>query len=166
MLPPSQAATVAPSCNIAMAINQQLQGAMEWLQWASPTILTPVSLHSIPKRDLPSAALGALTPSEVTEGPFRPNEEDPAVPAPMASPIQASLQVVTPEDVPSITHVSHSPSLPTMPKIPEAASTFPIPQLQAPPGLIQPDCQRWCFSCRGKWMWQILETRATMDSLS
>ena len=36
---------------------------------ASLTISTPVFLHSMPKRELPSMALGALIPSEATEGP-------------------------------------------------------------------------------------------------
>ena len=133
VLPPSPATSVEPSDDIATSINQQLQGALEWLQWASPTISTPVSLHSMPKRASLSVALGALTPSEVTEGPPELNEEDPAIPAQMASHTQVSPQAVMSEDVPSMTHISHSPSPPTMPKIPEAASTFPIPQLQAAP---------------------------------
>ena len=116
VLPPSPATSVKLSDDIATSINQQLQGALEWLQWASPTISTPVSLHSMPKRESLSVALGAMTPSEVTEGPPGLNEEDPAIPAQMASPTQVSAQAVMSEDVPSITHISHSPSPPTMPK--------------------------------------------------
>ena len=78
------------------------------------------------------SGLGTLPPSEVTEGSPGPNEGDPAISALMASPTQASLWEAMPKDVPSITHISHSPSLPAMLKIPEVASTFPIPQLQAP----------------------------------
>ena len=148
VLPPSPAATVKPSCNIAMAINQQLQGALEQLQQASPTDLTPVSLHSMPKREPPSVALGTLPPSEVTEGPPRPNEEDPAILAQMASPTQISPWLAMPEDIPSIVHISHSPSPLTMPKFPEAAST-PIPHPRLPQGLIQLDCQMRCLTCRG-----------------
>ena len=130
---PSLATAVESSHDITVAINQQLQGALEQLQQASPPSQTPDSLHSMPKRELPSVALGTLPPCEVAGGPSEPNEEDPAVPASMASPTQASLWVAMPEDVPSIAHISHSPSLPTMLKIPKGASTFPISQLQASP---------------------------------
>ena len=59
-LPPSLANTIEPSSNITAAINLQLKGGLEWLQWASPTALAPVSQCSTPKRELPLAALGAL----------------------------------------------------------------------------------------------------------
>ena len=89
---------------------------------------------NIPKKEPPSVVLGALPPSEVTESPFGPKQEDPAILTQTTNPSQASLWMVTSKDMPSITHVSHSPSLSTVPKILEAASTFPIPQLQAPQG--------------------------------
>ena len=69
VLSPSPATSVEPSHDITMAINQQLQVALEWLQWASPAISTPMSWHSMPKRELSSVALGAPPPGEVTEGP-------------------------------------------------------------------------------------------------
>ena len=65
----SLATTVEPSHDITVAINQQLQGAMEQLQWASPTASAPASSHCMPKRETPLMALGAPIPSEVTEGP-------------------------------------------------------------------------------------------------
>ena len=70
VLPLSLAAIVEPSHDITMGFNQQLQGALEWLQQGSPAILIPVSLHSMLKREPPSAAFGTLAPSEVTEGPL------------------------------------------------------------------------------------------------
>ena len=84
----------------------------------------------------------------------------------MASPTQASLQVVTPEDVPSIAHISHSPSLPTMPKILEAASTFSIPQLQAPPRVDPARLPEDVLQLQGQMnvaLEWLLATRATMD---
>ena len=40
-----------PPSDIAMAINLQLQGALEWLQWASPTASAPVSQCSMLRRE-------------------------------------------------------------------------------------------------------------------
>ena len=60
--------------------------------WSScsrlPTISTLVSHHCMPKRELPSVALGALPSMEVAEDPLGPNEKDPALSFPMASPRQ------------------------------------------------------------------------------
>ena len=134
-LPPSLAASVEPSHDITMAINQQLQRALEWLLQVSPAILTTVSLHSMQKREPPSAALGAPTPSEVIEGHSKPNEEDPAIPAPMASPTQVSPQAVMPEDVPSITHMNHPPPPPTMLKIQRQPAPSPSHNSRLPQGL-------------------------------
>ena len=122
----------------------------------------------MPKRESLSVVLGALTPSEVTEGPPGLNEEDPAIPAQMASPTKVSPQAVMSEDVPSITHISHSPSPPTMPKILEAASTFPIPQLQAAPRVDSAGLPDEVFWLQGQ-MNVVLEwlhslARATTDS--
>ena len=68
------------------------------------------------KRKLPSATLGALTPSEVTEGSSELNEEDPSVPFPVASPTQVSPWAVTPEVVPSIAHIRWHPQGATLPE--------------------------------------------------
>ena len=99
-----------------------------------PCHLNPCLLAQYAKEGATISGLGAPWPSEVTEDPFRLNEEDPAIPALMASPTQVSPWAVMPEDIPSTAHVSHSPSPPTMLKSLEVASTFPIPQPQAPQG--------------------------------
>ena len=65
----SLADTSEPPCDIAMTMC--LQGALEWLQWASPTALAPISQHSMPSREPPSGALGALPLDSVTEDPLR-----------------------------------------------------------------------------------------------
>ena len=97
----------------------------------------------------------------------RPNQEDPAIPAPMAIPTQASPWAVMPEDVPIITHISHSPSPPTVLKLPGVASTFPIPQLQATPRVDParlPDEVLWLQGQINMALVWLLLTRATMDS--
>ena len=67
---PSPAETTKPPGDIAMAINLQLQGALEWLQQTSPAASAPVAQHSTLKRELPSAALGALPSTRETEDPL------------------------------------------------------------------------------------------------
>ena len=124
---PSPATPVKPVCDIATAINQHLQGGLEWLQQASPTSSTPVSQHSTLRREPPSVTLWALPHSRVTKDPLEPNEEEPMDLTKMASPTQASQWMVTPEDTPSIAHISHSPSLPIVPKTLEVAGISPIP---------------------------------------
>ena len=47
-------------CDSATVLNLHLQGALEWLQQTSPTVPAPASQHSMPRRKLLSAALGAL----------------------------------------------------------------------------------------------------------
>ena len=142
-------------------------GALEWLQQASPTISIPVSWHSMLKRELPSAALGAQPPSKVTQGPPGLNEKCPDIHALTASLTHASPWAVMPEDIPSITDISHSPSPPTMPKIPEVTSTFPIPQPQVLPRVDParlPDevlQLQWQMNVA---LEQLLTTRATRDS--
>ena len=54
----SPADAIKPPCDFAMAINQHLQGALEWLQWTSSTASTPVSQCSMPWKEPPLAALG------------------------------------------------------------------------------------------------------------
>ena len=133
---------------------------------ASPANLTPVFTQYAKERATISG-LGGSDTKWSNRGSPRLNEEDPAIPALMASPIQVSSWVVNPEDVPSITHVSHSPSPPTMPQIPKVASTFHIPQLQTPPRADLawlPDEVLWLqgqIKAAIEWLFM---TRATMDS--
>ena len=55
-----------------------------------------------------------------------------AVPGQIATSTQVSPQAAMPGDVSSVVHVSHSLSLPTVPKTLEMTSISPIPQSQAP----------------------------------
>ena len=167
VLPPSLATTVEPSCDITVAITQQLQGTLEWLQWASPTILTPVSLHSTPKRELPSVALGALPPSEVTRGSLWTKWGGPNHPCPNGKPYSG---------VPSGSHTrrctqyhSYQPLniSANCAKIKEGAGTFPIPQLQASPRAVPAGLPEEVLQLQGQMnaaLEQLLTTRATMDS--
>ena len=107
VLPPSLTDTVEPPCDITMALNLHLQGALEWLQWASPTASTPTSQCSMPRGQLPSVALGAPPSIRETEDPFGPEGRDSTVPAPMATLMPTSPQVVTPCGTPSFTHLTH-----------------------------------------------------------
>ena len=75
------------------------------------------------------------------------------IPDLMATSSQASPCVVMPENVPSIIQVSHSASLPTVPKAPEVDSISPTPQSLAPLGLIQLTYQRRYFDCKDRWTW-------------
>ena len=68
----SLANTIEPPCDITMAINFHLQGALEWLWQASPAASAPVSQCSMPRREPPSVALGALPPTKENEDPLRP----------------------------------------------------------------------------------------------
>ena len=99
-----------------------------------PTTSAPIFQHSTLKREPASAALGALPSPGETEDPFRPEGMDSAILTPMATPTQTSLQVATPGDIPSLPHITHSPSQLTMLKTLEVASISFISQPQASPG--------------------------------
>ena len=85
----------------------------------------------MPRRKLPSAALGVL-PSTRAEDPLSLEGMDLAIPTLMATSCQASPNEVMPEHIPSIIQVSHPPSLPAVSKTLGAASISPSPQCQAP----------------------------------
>ena len=85
VLPLSPVNTVEPPCDIAMAINLQLQGILEQLQQALPTASAPTSQHSTPKRQPPLSALGSLPSTREIEDPFMPEGMDSAIPAPVAT---------------------------------------------------------------------------------
>ena len=140
---------IEPLCDITMTFNLHLQGALEWLQQTSPITSAPISQDSTSGRKLPSAALG-VPPSTRAEDPLGLEGTHLAIPDPMATSSQASPHAVTPENIPSIVHISHSPSPPTMPKTLEATNISPTPQSQAPPGPIQPTCQMRCLGCKGR----------------
>ena len=63
---PFPADIVEPPHDTATAINLQLQGALEWLQQASPTASAPTSQHSMPRRSLPLVALGGPASTKET----------------------------------------------------------------------------------------------------
>ena len=149
---PSPAIPVKHVCDIAMVINQQWLGALEWLQWASPTSLTPVSQHSMLRREPPSVALGAPPPSGVIEDSLEPNGKEPTDPTQMASPTQASQQAVTPENYPaSPTLVTHCPCQLCQKHWRQPASP-PFHILRLPPRSDQFTCQMRSLDCKGRWM--------------
>ena len=112
VLPSSPANTMEPPGDIVTTINLHLQGTLEQLQQASPTASSPVFQHSMPRRQLPSVALGVPPSTRETEDPFRLEGMDSAIPAPMASLIQTSMQAAMLGDTPSFTHVTHCSSPP------------------------------------------------------
>ena len=120
--------TVEPPHDITMAVNLHLQGVLEQLQQASSTASAPVSQHSMPRIEPPSAALGAPPSTKETEDPLWPKETDSAIPILMATITQMPPQVATPADTPSIPHVTHPLLQPTMPQTPEAASMYMFPK--------------------------------------
>ena len=65
-----------------MAINQHLQGPLEWLQQTSSIASTPVSQCSMPRKEPPSVALGAPPSKAGTEDPLGQKETGLAIPAP------------------------------------------------------------------------------------
>ena len=115
-------------CNITTAINLCLQGAVEWLQLTSPTTSAPITQHSTPRRKLPSVASTRATDPLGLEG------ADLAIPHLMATSSQASSHVATPENIPSIIQISHSPSPPAVQKTLEVASIPPFHSLRLPQG--------------------------------
>ena len=122
---PSAADTIELPGDITMPINLQLQGALEWLQWASPTASAPVSQCSTLRREPPSAALGALPSSGETEDPLRPQGRL-SHPCPNSKPHT---------DVSAHGHNRWHPLLqPTMPKTPRSWACA------CPPRLYQLDC--------------------------
>ena len=135
----------------SLVLNQHLQGALEWLQWTSPTTSAPASQHNMPRRKLLSVALGAL-PSSRAEDPLDLEGMDLAIPDPMATSSQVSLGEVMPEHVPSIVQISHSPSPPAISKLQMWPAFPPVHSLKLPPGPIQPTCLMRCFECKGRWM--------------
>ena len=122
----SLADTIEPPCDIAMAINLHLQGALVWLWWASPTALAPVSQHSTPRREPPSVALGAPPFGDGTEDP-------PGLMGTESSIMQMPPWVTTPGDPPSFTHTIHQLFQLTLPQTLEVASISSISQPQAIP---------------------------------
>ena len=109
--------------DITTAINLKLQGALEQLQWTSPTASAPVSQCSMPRREPPSVALGALPSTRETEYTLKP-EGTSAIPAPMATLMQTSPQVATPGDTPSLLHVTYLLLQSIVPKTLEVASMY------------------------------------------
>ena len=68
-----------------MAINQHLQGALEWLQQTSSAAYNPVSQCSTSRKEPPSAALGGPHSTEGTEDPLGQKETGSAIPATVAT---------------------------------------------------------------------------------
>ena len=146
VLPPSLANSVEPPSDITMAINLQLQGALEWLQWASPTASSPVSQHSMLRREPPSAVLGVPPSTKETEDPLGPEGMDSTIPALMATLMQTSPWAATLGGTPA------SLTLPTAPAN-HAKGTGGGEHVYFPPGLYKLDCQISYFYYRRKWTW-------------
>ena len=89
--------------------------------WNVATMDEPTWDLTLIEVDLNSTEPEAL-PFTRAEDPLGLQGIDSAVPDPMATSSQVSPHVVMPENIPSIVQVSHSPSLPTMPRTPEMAS--------------------------------------------
>ena len=119
VLPSSPSNTTEPPSDITMVINLQLQGALGWLQQASPTIPAPVSQCSTPRRELPLVPLGAPPPTRETKDPLWPEGMDSAIPVLMATLTQTSPWVATLGNTPSFICVTHPLLQFTMPKTPE-----------------------------------------------
>ena len=106
------AAVIDPPCDIAMAINLHIQGALEWLQWTSPMTSTPISQHSTPGRKPPLAALGAL-PSTRAEDPLGLEGMDSAIPGLMGTSTQVPCRwpclATSPVSLMSVTCHPHLP---------------------------------------------------------
>ena len=83
VLPPPPADTTEPSGDATGAINLQLTGAMEQLQQASSITPASVSQLSMPRKQPPSAASGALPAAEELGDPFRPKGMDTVTSVPM-----------------------------------------------------------------------------------
>ena len=157
---------IEPPCDITVVLNQHLKGALEWLQWTSPTTSVPASQHSMPRRKPPSVALGAL-PSTRAEDPLGLEEMDLAVPDLMATSSQVSLAEVMPGHIPSIIWVSHSPSPHAIAKTQDATSISPSPQSQAPPRANPTDLPNEVLQLQGKMnvaLEQLLTAKATLNS--
>ena len=134
----SPADTIEPPHDITMPVNLHLQGALEWLQWASSAASAIVSQHSMPRRESQSVALGAPPSTEETEDPLG-LKMDSAIPIPMATFTQMSLWAATPGDTPSIPHVTPPLLQPTI-----------LKTLDPHPGSYQLPCQINFFHCRRK----------------
>ena len=156
----SPADTIEPPCYIAMAINLHLYGALEQLQQASSAALVPVSQHSMPRREPPSVALGALPLGNGTEDPLRLMGTESSI-------TQMPPWVATPGDAANFTHTSLQLLQPTLPQLLEVVCISFISQPQATPRvgparltheLLQPQ-ERMNAALE-----QLLSTRTTMDS--
>ena len=157
---------IEPLHHITVAFNLHLQGALEQLQWTSPTTSAPISQHSMPGRKPPSVTLGAPLSTRAAD-PLSLEGTDLAIPDLMATSSQASPHAFIPENIPSIIQVSHSPSPPTMQKTQEVASISPTPQSQASPRAIPADPAHEVLWLQGEMNaasdWLPM-TKATMDS--
>ena len=134
--PPSD--TAEPSSDTTAAINLQLMGTMEQLQQASPIAPASVSWHSMPRKQPPFTALGALPAAKELEDPFRPEGMDPVTSVPVVTftptiPIvmQMSSQASIPADAFSFTHITPWILQLTLPKTLQMMSLSFITQSQA-----------------------------------
>ena len=141
-----------------MAINQHLQGTLEWLQQTSSAASTPVYQHNMPRKEPPSVALGTPPSIEGTEDPLGQKETDSAIPVP---------QVATPGDTTSLTHAVPQLLQLNLPQTPEMVSIFFISQHQTPPRVGPARLTDELLQLQERMnvtLEQLLTTWATMDS--
>ena len=145
---------IKPPCDITAVLNPHLQGALEWLQWTSPTTSAPTSQysmpqHSTPKRKLPCVPWVLCPPSEqkillawsgqtqLSLIPWLPLHWHPW---------PRLCQNTSPALFGSVIHtpcmLCHKLWMWPVP---------PIHSLEFPLGAIQPTCPRRCFNCKGRW---------------
>ena len=139
VLPPPPAGTTEPSGDATATVNLQLTGTMELLQQASSITQASVSWDSTPRKQPPSAALGAPPAAEELEDPFRAEETDTviSVPAAIFTPMilimmQMPLQAPIPTGALSSSHVTPQTLEPILPKTPQVMSLPFITWPQAP----------------------------------
>ena len=133
-LPPRDIATASRSAEKLPPIEVTLGGAEHESMLTIPPYpvsLTPASHHNTLGGKLPYEVLGNLPPSQ-TKDLLGLEEMDSPSHVPTATSPWASLGNATPRDSSAIIQVSHSPSLATMSKSPEAASTPSDHQPQVP----------------------------------
>ena len=155
---------IEPPQDMAMVLNLHLQGALEQLQWTSPTASDTTSQHSMPWRKPPSGALGVL-PSTSVEDPLSLKRMDSATPKAMTTSLQASVGESTSEHDLNTILDSHSPSLHAALKTPDVASISPDTKILIPPRTSPTsmhDEALWLQRVMNKALEQLLRTRVIL----
>ena len=131
--------TTEASGDATAAINLLLMGAMQWLQEASSIAPASISWHSMPRKQPPSAALGAPPAAEDSEVSFRPKRTDTvtSVPVVIFAPMilivmQIPLQSFIPTGAFNSAQTTPWTFQPSLPKTPQMMSLPFIAWPQSP----------------------------------